>query len=64
MSNLGLAILYDLLNQREDMLAERVYVPWPDMETKMKAIDMPLPNECHATKRWYDAFSARLSASA
>jgi glutathione S-transferase len=29
-----------------------------------KAIDMPLPEECQATKRWYDAFSARLSASA
>ena len=42
MSNLGLAILYDLLNQREDVLAERVYVPWPDMEAKMRAADMPL----------------------
>ncbi|RME79306.1 MAG: B12-binding domain-containing radical SAM protein, partial [Chloroflexi bacterium] len=28
MSNMGLAILYDLLNKREDVLAERVYVPW------------------------------------
>jgi len=42
MSNLGLAILYDLLNQREDVLAERVYVPWPDMEAKMRAADLPL----------------------
>jgi radical SAM family uncharacterized protein len=41
MSNLGLAILYDLLNQREDVLAERVYVPWPDMEVKMRAAGMP-----------------------
>jgi hypothetical protein len=32
MSNLGLAILYDVLNKRDDVLAERVYVPWPDME--------------------------------
>jgi radical SAM family uncharacterized protein len=42
MSNLGLAILYDVLNQRADILAERVYVPWPDMEAKMRAVDMPL----------------------
>ncbi len=42
MSNLGLAILYDLLNKRDDILAERVYVPWPDMETKMRQANMPL----------------------
>ncbi|MEM7033092.1 MAG: radical SAM protein, partial [Chloroflexota bacterium] len=42
MSNLGLAILYDIINKQEDMLAERVYVPWPDMEAKMREIDMPL----------------------
>lgn len=42
MSNLGLAILYDLLNKRPDTLAERVYVPWPDMETQMRVVDMPL----------------------
>jgi radical SAM family uncharacterized protein len=42
MSNLGLAILYDLLNKREDVLAERVYVPWPDMEAKMRAADLPI----------------------
>jgi radical SAM family uncharacterized protein len=42
MSNLGLAILYDLLNRRADTLAERVYVPWPDMEAQMRAADMPL----------------------
>jgi radical SAM family uncharacterized protein len=42
MSNLGLAILYDLLNQRQDVLAERVYVPWPDMEAKMRDASMPL----------------------
>jgi radical SAM family uncharacterized protein len=42
MSNLGLAILYDLLNKRPDVLAERAYVPWPDMETKMRHVDMPI----------------------
>ena len=42
MSNLGLAILYDLLNQRPDVLAERAYVPWVDMETAMRAAGLPL----------------------
>lgn len=42
MSNLGLAILYDTLNKRADILAERVFVPWPDMEAAMRAIKMPL----------------------
>ncbi|MCI0660466.1 MAG: B12-binding domain-containing radical SAM protein, partial [Acidobacteria bacterium] len=42
MSNLGLAILYDLLNERDDILAERVYIPWPDMEAEMRAAGLPL----------------------
>ncbi|MBE3117143.1 MAG: B12-binding domain-containing radical SAM protein, partial [Candidatus Atribacteria bacterium] len=29
-SNLGLQILYDLVNQRSDALAERAYAPWVD----------------------------------
>jgi hypothetical protein len=29
MSNLGLAVLYDILNQRTDVLAERVFSPGP-----------------------------------
>ncbi|HEX9922435.1 MAG TPA: TIGR03960 family B12-binding radical SAM protein [Anaerolineae bacterium] len=42
MSNLGLAILYDLLNQRDDILAERAYIPWPDMEAAMREAGLPL----------------------
>ncbi|MFN2273207.1 MAG: TIGR03960 family B12-binding radical SAM protein [Anaerolineales bacterium] len=42
MSNLGLAILYDILNERDDILAERVYVPWVDMEAEMREADLPL----------------------
>jgi radical SAM family uncharacterized protein len=42
MSNLGLAILYDLVNRREDMLAERVYAPWHDMEAAMRRAALPL----------------------
>ncbi len=42
MSNLGLAILYDTLNKREDVLAERVFLPWVDMETLMREERVPL----------------------
>ena len=42
MSNLGLALLYDTLNQREGVLAERVYLPWVDMEQEMRQEGMPL----------------------
>ncbi|MFN2237006.1 MAG: TIGR03960 family B12-binding radical SAM protein [Anaerolineales bacterium] len=42
MSNLGLAILYDLVNQREDALAERAYAPWIDMESKLREHQIPL----------------------
>ncbi|HEY71343.1 MAG TPA: TIGR03960 family B12-binding radical SAM protein [Anaerolineae bacterium] len=42
MSNLGLAILYDLVNQQPDMLAERVYAPWTDMEAAMRERELPL----------------------
>jgi radical SAM family uncharacterized protein len=42
MSNLGLALLYDRVNQRPDLLAERVYAPWPDMEAALRAAGLPL----------------------
>ncbi len=41
-SNVGLKILYDQINQREDALAERAYAPWVDMETEMRAAGIPL----------------------
>jgi radical SAM family uncharacterized protein len=42
MSNLGLAILYEIINQRADALAERVYSPWTDMEAALKGAEIPL----------------------
>jgi radical SAM family uncharacterized protein len=42
MSNLGMAILYDILNQRSDTLAERVYAPWLDMEAELREASIPL----------------------
>lgn len=42
MSNLGLKIIYEVLNNRRDTFAERVYTPWTDMEEKMRERDIPL----------------------
>ncbi len=41
-SNLGLQILYELINARDDALAERVYLPWTDMQERMRADGIPL----------------------
>src|SRR5512142_3151216 len=41
-SNVGLKILYDQVNQREDALAERAYAPWRDMEALMRENRIPL----------------------
>ncbi len=42
MSNLGLAVLYEIVNARPDALAERVYLPWSDMEAAMRREGIPL----------------------
>src|SRR5690554_1388623 len=41
-SNLGLMLLYDRINRRDDLLAERVYCPWPDFEDAMRRDGIPL----------------------
>jgi radical SAM family uncharacterized protein len=61
MSNLGLAILYDILNKEEDVLAERVYVPWPDMEAAMRQAGLPLYSlETHHILRAFDLIGITL----
>lgn len=42
MSNLGLKILYAIINEREDALCERSFAPWPDMEKVMLSNNIPL----------------------
>jgi len=41
-SNVGLKILYDQVNLRDDALAERAYAPWVDMEAQMRENGIPL----------------------
>lgn len=42
MSHLGIQILYDMFNRREDVYCERVYSPWPDLHAIMKEQQIPL----------------------
>ena len=42
MSNLGVRILYDVLNKDDDVWCERVYAPWTDMKEKMEEYSIPL----------------------
>ena len=42
MSHLGIQILYDMFNRRDDVWCERVYSPWPDLYEIMKKENIPL----------------------
>ncbi len=42
MSHLGIQILYDMFNQRDDVYCERVYSPWSDLHKIMKEQKIPL----------------------
>lgn len=60
-SNLGLMILYDLINKREDLLAERVYCPWSDFEAVMRREGIPLFSlETRHPIRQFDIFAFSL----
>lgn len=42
MSHLGIQIIYDLLNKRDDIYCERVYSPWIDLDKIMREKNIPL----------------------
>ena len=42
MSNVGMRILYDVMNRQERVWCERVFAPWGDMEQAMRKADLPL----------------------
>src|SRR5256714_7378619 len=39
--NQGLQILYEILNERDDAVAERAYAPWLDLEAELRAARVP-----------------------
>lgn len=42
MSNLGMMILYDMFNKREDVWCERIFSPWTDLDKIMREQHIPL----------------------
>ncbi|OJX41358.1 MAG: B12-binding domain-containing radical SAM protein [Chloroflexi bacterium 44-23] len=42
LSNLGIQILYERINAQRDILAERAYSPWADMEEQLRGNNIPL----------------------
>ena len=42
MSHLGMQILYDMFNHREDVYCERVFSPWIDLDQQMRQQQIPL----------------------
>jgi len=61
--NQGLQILYEILNERPDAVAERSYAPWVDMEEAMRAAGVPLFSvEQHVAARDFDIMAFNLSA--
>src|SRR6476620_3684114 len=61
--NQGLQILYEILNERPDAVAERAYSPWTDMESSMRAAGLPLFSvDTHRAARDFDVLAFNLSA--
>ncbi|GIU88455.1 MAG: hypothetical protein KatS3mg009_2970 [Acidimicrobiia bacterium] len=61
--NQGLQILYEILNERPDALAERAYAPWVDMEAAMRAAGVPLFGlETNRPATDFDVLAFNLSA--
>src|SRR5579862_7564377 len=61
--NQGLQILYEILNERDDAVAERSYAPWVDMEAAMRDAHVPLFSvENHLPASGFDVIAFNLSA--
>jgi radical SAM family uncharacterized protein len=61
MSHLGLHILYHVLNSHPEFLAERAYLPWLDMEERLRAAHLPLTSlESRTPLREFDCLGITL----
>ncbi|HEY1737289.1 MAG TPA: TIGR03960 family B12-binding radical SAM protein [Acidimicrobiia bacterium] len=61
--NQGLQILYEILNERHDALAERSYAPWVDLSAALRARNLPLFSvDTHRGARDFDVLAFNLSA--
>lgn len=60
--NQGVQILYEVLNEVEDVLAERTYAVWPDLETLMRQHGIPqFTVDCHRSVRDFDVLGVSFS---
>ena len=60
--NQGVQILYEILNEREGVLAERTYSVWPDMEAVMREHGIPqFTVDSHRPVRDFDVFGLSFS---
>ncbi|TDO69154.1 radical SAM family uncharacterized protein [Kribbella sp. VKM Ac-2571] len=60
--NQGVQILYEVLNERDHILAERTYSVWPDMEKVMRDNDIPqFTLDSHRPVRAFDVFGLSFS---
>jgi radical SAM family uncharacterized protein len=60
--NQGLQILYEVLNERDDILAERTYSVWPDLEALMREHDIPqFTVDAHRPVRDFDLLGVSFS---
>jgi len=63
MAHLGIQIFYGLLNERPDALCERVFLPWPDLEDRMRADGIPLFSvDTHRPVREFDILGVSLQS--
>ncbi len=61
--NQGLQILYEILNERDDAVAERSYAPWIDLEAELRAAGLPLFSvDNHLPAGDFDLIAFNLSA--
>ncbi|MEA3215548.1 MAG: hypothetical protein QOJ19_1704 [Acidimicrobiia bacterium] len=61
--NQGLQILYEILNEREDAVAERSYAPWSDLEALLRQHRLPLFSvDGHRPAGDFDLLAFNLSA--
>src|SRR3954471_16848733 len=61
--NQGLQILYEILNDRDDALAERSYAPWVDMEAQLRSHQLALFSvDTHTAGGDFDLIAFNLSA--
>ena len=61
MSHLGTRIIYDLINRCDDLVCERCFSPWMDMETELRARGLPLVSlETHTPLSSFDVVGVSL----